>query len=210
MGEYLKQITTQKRLGGRSARVREAVIEAALEELASKGYEQFSISHVARSAGVHETSIYRRWGTRDGLILDTLHAAHMAPIPDLGSLYADVCQLLNNTCELMGSPLGRSLLQLAASVHSANAFHPLFREFWKARIPALEAIFLRAIERNEWDASVPFRLRLDALLGAIIWRVNVTQDGVTASDIEELARLHCRDGLRKRESRECGLGEPRR
>jgi AcrR family transcriptional regulator len=192
MDENLKQTSVQKRVGGRSARVREAVIAAALEELASRGYEQFSISLVARSAGVHETSIYRRWGTRDALILDTLHAAHMAPIPDTGNLYADLCQLLRNTCELMNSALGRSLLQLAASVQPASTFHPVMKEFWQARIPALEAVFVRAIERGEWDPAVTYRLHLDALLGAVIWRVNVTQDGVTGSDIEALVGMHCR------------------
>ena len=48
------------RLGGRSARVREAVLGAAFAELDERGYEGFSIDAVARRSGVHKTTIYRR------------------------------------------------------------------------------------------------------------------------------------------------------
>jgi AcrR family transcriptional regulator len=197
----MKQTTSQKRTGGRSARVREAVIQAALEELTTKGYEQFSINNVARCADVHETSIYRRWGTRDGLILDTLHAAHAHhPAPDSGSLYGDLCQLLMNSCNWLKSPLGRSLMQFAASVHPAHPSYAVMKELWRHRTPALEAIFTRAVERGEWQAGVPFRLRLDAMLGAVVWRVSVTQDEITESQIQELVSILCRDGLVDRRS----------
>lgn len=171
--------------------MRETVIAAALEELANKGYDGFSIANVAKAAAVHETSIYRRWGTRDALIIDVLDAAHMAPIPDLGSLHADLCQLMINSRDLMCSPLGRSLLQLAASVQPEGAFYPVMKQFWQRRIPALEGIFARAVARGEWNAQVPFRMRLDSLLGAVTWRVSVTHDGVTDDYIEELVSFHC-------------------
>ncbi|GAB3406961.1 TetR/AcrR family transcriptional regulator [Massilia agilis] len=187
--------TKQKRTGGRSARVRETVIAAALEELANKGYDGFSIANVAKAAAVHETSIYRRWGTRDALIIDVLDAAHMAPIPDLGSLHADLCKLMTNSRDLMNSPIGRSLLQLAASVQPEGAFYPVMKEFWQRRIPALEAVFVRAIARGEWNPQVSFRMRLDSLLGAVTWRVSVTHDGVTDDYIEDLVSFHCIGGI---------------
>ena len=60
------------RLGGRSARVREAVLNATFDELGEKGYAGLSMESVARRSGVHKTTIYRRWPNRDALVMDAL------------------------------------------------------------------------------------------------------------------------------------------
>ena len=57
------------RPGGRSARVRDAVHKAVVELLAD-GEIDVAIPKIAERAGVNPTSIYRRWGSRDHLLLD--------------------------------------------------------------------------------------------------------------------------------------------
>src|SRR5262249_1063329 len=86
----------RKRLGGRSARVRSSVLQAAFTVLMKKGIDAFSIAEVAEKAGVHETSIYRRWGTKHALARDAcLHRAEVSlAIPDTGSLRSDLVALL--------------------------------------------------------------------------------------------------------------------
>ena len=84
---------------------------------------------------------------------------------------------------------------MAAATHPGSALYPMLKEFWQQRIPAFETVFVRGILRGEWDARLPFRLKLDALLGAITWRMTITHDGVTAGEIEELVTMHCCDGL---------------
>ena len=54
----------RRRPGGRSARVRSAVLMAALDALADGGYGSFTCEAVAERAGVHKTTVYRRWGKR--------------------------------------------------------------------------------------------------------------------------------------------------
>jgi AcrR family transcriptional regulator len=56
----------RRRPGGRSARVRAAAIAATLAELAETGYSALSLENVARRAGVHKTTLYRRWGLGGG------------------------------------------------------------------------------------------------------------------------------------------------
>ena len=56
----------RRRPGGRSSRVRAAVLGATLEALVQGGYEALSIAEVAARSGVHESTIYRRWGTKGG------------------------------------------------------------------------------------------------------------------------------------------------
>src|SRR5918994_5565425 len=76
------------RLGGRSARVREAVLDAAFAELDEHGYNGFSIEAVARRSGVHKTTIYRRWPTREALLVYALDSRsdRDVQVPNTGSL----------------------------------------------------------------------------------------------------------------------------
>src|SRR5947209_9777507 len=103
-------------MGGRSARVRAAVLDATLAVLAEEG-DAFSIPHVAARAGVHETSIYRRWGSREALIADAVTSRIGAeiPVPDTGSLRGDLVTLLENSIRFLGSPLGTQLVRATAT-----------------------------------------------------------------------------------------------
>ncbi|TFW08311.1 TetR/AcrR family transcriptional regulator [Oxalobacteraceae bacterium OM1] len=189
--------TPQKRTGGRSARVRDAVVAAAVDELTHKGIDQFSISSVARAADVHETSIYRRWGSRQGLVAEALHAAHATatPIPDTGSLIADLQQVLISVRDLMQSPMGRAFTMLAVSMQPGQEFYETLKGMWRHRLAALESIFAKAVERGEWDGAIAARPRIDALFGAVNWRVSMTKDDATDAYIAEMVALYCRDGL---------------
>ncbi len=79
------------RTGGRSARVRAAVLDATIALLRDEGND-FGIPQVAARSGVHETSIYRRWGSREALIVDAVrtHIGEEIPIPDTGTLRGDL------------------------------------------------------------------------------------------------------------------------
>src|SRR5262245_4386940 len=61
----------------RGSKVRDAVHAATLAELLDKGYAALSIDSVAQRAGVHKTTVYRRWVDRDSLLVDAL-AEHLA------------------------------------------------------------------------------------------------------------------------------------
>src|SRR5262245_19167911 len=82
------------RLGGRSARVREAVLAAAFAELDEHGYRGFNIESVARRSGVHKTTIYRRWPTREALLVYALDSRATAIRP---------CRPLDRSARTCGS-----------------------------------------------------------------------------------------------------------
>ena len=114
----VESIAAQRRPGGRAARVREAVHRAVLDVVVEHGVDKVSIPEISRRAGVRDSSIYRRWGTRENLILDTLLAAseRLLAVPDTGTLHGD---LTNFACELISyldAPLGHALARTLASV----------------------------------------------------------------------------------------------
>ncbi|HWV78424.1 MAG TPA: TetR/AcrR family transcriptional regulator [Isoptericola sp.] len=94
------QSTGTVRPGGRTARTREAVHQAVRELMAEHGGEAPEVSAVAARSGVHPATIYRRWRTRDALVLDVAVADVNAasPVPATGDLRAD---LLAYTCGLL-------------------------------------------------------------------------------------------------------------
>lgn len=83
--------TGSERPGGRTARTRRAVHEAARELLREPGAE-LSIPAVAARSGVHATTVYRRWGTIESLLLDVAVAdvSVQSPVPATGDLEQDL------------------------------------------------------------------------------------------------------------------------
>src|SRR5438094_8033869 len=85
---------SKRRPGGRRARIRQAVLDAAFAELGEKGYGGLSIEAVAQRSGVAKTTVYRRWPTRNELVADALDSRsdRYEPVPDTGSLRGDLTQ----------------------------------------------------------------------------------------------------------------------
>ncbi|WP_159080492.1 TetR-like C-terminal domain-containing protein [Nocardia suismassiliense] len=83
---------TMQRPGGRSARVRAAVHAAVLELLETHPWEELSVPLVATESGVHQATIYRRWGTMSALLHDVVDewSTTTASLPDTGALHDDL------------------------------------------------------------------------------------------------------------------------
>ena len=110
----------RRRPGGRSARVQVAVFEATIQLLEERGYERLSIASIAEHAGTHETSLYRRWNTKEQLILEALdrRVAQEIPVPDTGTLRSDLVAVLQSLKLFLQSREGQALFQTAvATLH---------------------------------------------------------------------------------------------
>jgi AcrR family transcriptional regulator len=84
--------TAVNRPGGRTARVRAAVLDATVAELVERGYAALSVEGVVARAGVNKTTVYRRWGSKDSLIVDAVEtfAVAQADVPDSGDVDEDL------------------------------------------------------------------------------------------------------------------------
>ena len=56
----------------RSAQAHRAILDATIELFVESGYEGLSIEGVAARAGVGKTTIYRRWSSKEDLIVDAI------------------------------------------------------------------------------------------------------------------------------------------
>ncbi|MDT7579603.1 MAG: hypothetical protein QOK35_867 [Pseudonocardiales bacterium] len=181
------------RPGGRTARVRAAVLEAVAAELCDRGFDGLSVDGVAARAGVHRATVYRRWRDVGGLLADTLAAARQAPWepPDTGSLETDLVAINRevHTALSGGSPV--TLALIGASFRSAEAASAL-REFWADRLHRGEAVVRRAALRGEIRDGVDPHQVIVAATAPLYYGVVLLRDVLSAAVAEDYARIAAR------------------
>ena len=139
-----------RRPGGRTARVRAQVLDAVRAELAEAGHEGLTVEGVAARAGVHRTTVYRRWRDVGGLLVDVIAAAgemDWQP-PDTGSLRGDLTALNREIQESLVVRPSFAVALMAASFHSEQAARAQTR-LWADRYAQCEILVERAVARGE-------------------------------------------------------------
>ncbi|GAA2397606.1 TetR/AcrR family transcriptional regulator [Nonomuraea africana] len=177
---------------GRGEKVRAAVQAATLAELVEKGYAALTVEGVALRAGVHKTTLYRRWKDRESLVADALAdlSAMDVPIPDTGSVESDLGELARSLVRMMTGPTGRALL---AAMFSGAADVPGIaearRQVFDDRFRRAEPVVTRAVERGELPEGTDPPELLEALAAPVYFRLLVTGEPVDESTAERAARV---------------------
>jgi AcrR family transcriptional regulator len=190
------------RPGGRSARVREAVLLAAFVELGEKGYDGFSMEAVARRSGVHKTTVYRRWPTRDALVIDALDSRgdRHSPISGTGSLRTDLRIFAEDVFAKLTSQHGKAMLKsLVSAVDQSPDILEKVQSFWRERLDAGAAVVESGIERGELPPDTSSDLVIEGLLAPIYLRVLLSGQPVTADFLEQFIDVLL-DGVLHREA----------
>lgn len=181
-----------KRPGGRAARVRNAVLEATIELVSEVGYDEASIEAIAARAGVHKTTIYRRWPAKSALVAAAASANSEAqvPIPDTGSLTGDLQALARSVVANIGTEDGgRRSRSIAASAIASDGLANDMREFWAERLRLSSAVIERAVERGELRDGVDATLLVETLIGPLWLRLLLTGEPITDEVADEVAAL---------------------
>jgi AcrR family transcriptional regulator len=112
----MEQARGVTRPGGRTARTREAVHAATRELLTESEDGTIEVAEVAARAGVHVATIYRRWRSAEGLIIDTIvdELSTRSPLPATGDLRADMLTWATNLLTDLRHPTHRVFLQAVA------------------------------------------------------------------------------------------------
>jgi AcrR family transcriptional regulator len=127
-----------------------------------------TIADIAARAGVHETSIYRRWVTKEALLLETAQeqTADGVPQPDTGSFRGDLVALILSLDTFVSSPIGGALLRVALTASTVDGASA--REaFWLGRLSDSRVIIERARSRGEIRPTVPAELLVQAVVGSV-------------------------------------------
>ncbi|MCK2220942.1 TetR/AcrR family transcriptional regulator [Actinomadura sp. ATCC 31491] len=140
------------RPGGRTARVREAVLQATADTLAERGFYGLDLAEIARQAGVGKTTLYRRWGSPGALAADLLQQMAETSLPrsrngDLERDLRDNARLVVRT--LTDPRQGRLFKALIAAALCDEQAAAALHRFYAVRIAEWAGCVTDAVERGE-------------------------------------------------------------
>jgi AcrR family transcriptional regulator len=159
----------------RSERSHAAIIQATQELLVERRYRDLTIEGVAARAGVGKQTIYRWWPSRAALVLEAYLAGSEAlppPAPS-DSVSKDVHALLVWLSGVLAQPIGGRVL--AGLIADLQNDPDLAEGFRRNVVPARRSRMLAALERGrergEIRADADLEVAVDALHGAIFYRL---------------------------------------
>lgn len=173
----------------RDAGVDMRVLDAARAVLGRRGYDGFSVDEVATTAGVAKSTLYRRWPTRDHLVVASLTSSLQrdAPLADTGSVRGDLLLTLGGIAEFLRHPATvRLVAEMVAMVSRHEDLADQIHAAAAGRRRAGLALIERAVTRGELRADVDANVLTDQLVGPLYYRLLVSGEPVDDAFIDAL------------------------
>jgi AcrR family transcriptional regulator len=161
----------------REARADRAIVTAALELIAERGVPALRMDDVAARAGVGKAAIYRRYRSKDELVVAAVAAlVSEIAIPDTGSTRGDLLSLMRDAVDVYsGRVAAGAMPSLVAAMSREPELADAVRErFLASRRSALREVLDRAVERGDLRPDIDLELALDVLGGPLFYRLLVT------------------------------------
>jgi AcrR family transcriptional regulator len=181
---------TTTRPGGRTARTRDAVFAAALDELGEAGYSDTSVESIAARAGVHKTTVYRRWGTKDALLAEVLAQAaeDRIDVSDSGDVDRDMEELARAVVATLTSPAGGATVRaIVAAAPSSPELGAVLSKFWVARRERVGPIIEAAIARGQLPTGTDPAALMRFVAAPLYFQLLMTDEPLTEVDARRAA-----------------------
>jgi AcrR family transcriptional regulator len=137
------------------------------------------VSEIAARAEVNETTIYRRWGTRENLLIDALlDATEQLRVPDTGSLRDDLVAYAVDLAEFLATPVGHALERTLAVAGDDPDTRRARDRYWASRAALSTQMIVRAVDRGELPATVDPDLAIEMLVSPVHFRILLTREPV--------------------------------
>ncbi len=178
----------------RSEKADQAILGATINLLAELGVHGLSIEAVAASAGVGKTTIYRRWQTKEDLILAALARLRPpGPPPETGSLEGDLTALSEGQiARVAGTKLPQVVPRVLSEAMGDAEFHARVLEDLVDPIrEMLGDLVRRAIERGELATDTDVDQAIDLIHAAVVYRVLVSAGDLSRSrgEMKQISRV---------------------
>ena len=175
----------------RSEAVDAAIEHAVLELLVDEGYGGVTMEGVAARAGVGKASLYRRWPTKEQLVIAAVvnRCGERIVTPDTGSLAGDVGEYCNEVLTKLRRHGG-----ILRAFAAGTALNPALAAAWRTtfldeRRAEVRQVLQRAVDRGELPPDADLEL-LGDVGPALLWhRLTVTGDPLTDDLPDRIAAL---------------------
>ncbi|KOG15325.1 MULTISPECIES: TetR/AcrR family transcriptional regulator [Streptomyces] len=155
-----------------------AILEAALDQLGSVGWNGLTMEGVAVGAQTGKAAVYRRWPSKEDLVADALQAGlpTLDEAPDRGGVREDLYELCLRVRDVMYSKPGFALRAVLheCDADSAERFHGLIvTGVVEPSTRLFKEVLQRGIMRGEVRADAMDDLVLDVIPAMMMYRSKV-------------------------------------
>ncbi|MCS0634180.1 TetR/AcrR family transcriptional regulator [Streptomyces sp. LP05-1] len=184
----------------RSAEADAAILDATRAALVELGWSKLTMGDVATRAGVAKTTLYRRWASKNELVVDAVAVLFdELELPDRGSLAADIEGVVRQFAALLERPEAKTALM--AVVAESTRDEPLRQRIRASIVERQKRLVLqgrrRAQERGELPPPAPDSgpssgtddLIFDVVAGAVVHRALVSAEPVDADWAQRFTAL---------------------
>ncbi|MEU5111228.1 TetR/AcrR family transcriptional regulator [Streptomyces longwoodensis] len=175
----------------RGAVLERAILDAALEQLGTVGWNGLTMEGVAAGAQTGKAAVYRRWPSKEDLVADALQAAlpRLDEAPDLGTVRKDLLALC---CTARDAMFSRPGIALRAVIHECDPaqverFQTLiFEGVVRPTVELLHQVISRGIERGEVRPDATNGYVFDAVPAMMMYRSKVRGCEWEDQELEEM------------------------
>ncbi|MGW6690665.1 TetR/AcrR family transcriptional regulator [Streptomyces sp. NPDC054961] len=175
----------------RGPELERAILDAALEQLSTVGWNSLTMEGVAAGAHTGKAALYRRWPSKADLVAEALRTRlpPLGQIKDTGSIREDLYALCVRMREVMYSRAGQALRAVLHECDHINAdrFRGLI---WSGlHEPAhrlIGELLRRGIDRGDVRADATDPLLVDVIPAMMMYRTKVCDSEWEEAEIAEM------------------------
>jgi AcrR family transcriptional regulator len=158
----------------RSAMCDDAIVDATIALLVEDGFDRLSMDGVAARAGVGKATIYRRWPSKEALVIEAV-ARRTDPFPAEpaeGPVRDRLVALLDGILVASQTGVGRLLPCMVGASVTNPALAAHYREqIIGPRRARVRAIVQAGVDAGELRAGLDVDRAIDQLVGPLVYRI---------------------------------------
>jgi len=153
-----------------------AILAAAADALQRQGYDGLVVDELARAVGVAKTTVYRRWPTKNHLVVSVIAQWQgEVRIPESGDTAADLTSIVAGMARSLDpAPMRRLVAELAAASARDADLRLQVEQLWQQRRAAAATVLARGISDGSLRGDLDVEVTMDQLAGAVYYRVLIT------------------------------------
>lgn len=157
----------------RSEDVNSGILESVLDALAQGGLAGVRIERIAANAGVSKASIYRRYESKEELIIAAIqHMRQQVPVvPATGTARERLLALLSGTRANMSRSRDARVMMAVMNSHEqeSDLAQLVYERILQPRRELLRSIIAEGIESGEFPASIDVEVMTPLLVGPMLY-----------------------------------------
>lgn len=179
----------------RGAELEQAIKDATIAELACGGYGSVTIESVAARAQTGKASIYRRWPTKQELVMDSLDCLLAGPLLNIDTPRLEdtvttrdaLLVLLRQVVRVMSGPGGEAIRSIMSESLRDPDFSATFEcDYFDPRKQVLVDLLDRGVARGEVRADAVTPLLPEIVAGTLTHRIVMRRQSISDEDLVEL------------------------